>query len=190
MPPPLAGEVPRRGGGGANSSWLGALCIMREVQTETRSWMQRLMTEYTSGLEITAVKLQTVDAPDEVKDAFHAVTRAREEKEKLINEAKGYREDRLPKARGEARKQEREAEGYKEQRVLRANGDAAKFLSVFAEYEKAKDVTRQRLYLETMERIFARVDNKIFVDKDLAKGTLPVLPLGAVGALSAPKGRQ
>lgn len=159
-----------------------------KVQAETRAWLQRLMNEYQSGIEVTEVKLLAVDAPDEVKDAFHAVTRAREEKEKLINEARGYRADLLPRARGEARQNERAAEAYKEQRVLRANGEAAKFTSVLAEYEKAKDVTRQRMYYETMERILSSVTDKTFVDKDLSKAALPLLPLGARNAAAVTAG--
>jgi membrane protease subunit HflK len=153
-----------------------------KVQSDTRTWLQHLMNEYQSGLTITEVKLQSVDAPDEVRDAFHDVVRAREEKEKLINQARGYKADQIPRARGEARKLEREAEAYKEQRVLRANGDAAKFTSMFAEYEKAERVTRQRMYLETMERIFSKVETKTVIDGDLAKGALPVLQLGPQGA--------
>lgn len=153
-----------------------------KVQADTRAWLQKLMDDYQSGLSVTEVKLQTVDAPDEVRDAFHDVVRAREEKEKLINQAKGYRADQIPRARGEARKIEREAEAYKEQRVLKASGDAQKFESVYAEYSKAERVTRQRLYLETMERILAKIDKKIVVDKDLAKGAVPILQLGPQGA--------
>ncbi len=149
-----------------------------KVQEETRATLQRLMDEYQSGLTITEVKLQAVDAPDAVREAFHDVVRAREEKEKLINEAKGYQADVIPKARGEARKIEREAEAYKEQRVLRANGDAAKFSSMLAEYGKAQRVTRERMYLETMERILGKVERKVVVDKDVARGALPLLPLG------------
>jgi membrane protease subunit HflK len=156
-----------------------------KVQSETRAWLQKLMDEYQSGLSITEVKLQAVDAPDEVKEAFHDVVRAREEKEKLINQAKGYMADTIPRARGEARKMEREAEAYKEQRVLKANGDAQRFEAVYAEYSKAERVTRQRLYLETMERILGKIDKKVIVDKDLAKGALPVLQLGPQGAAAA-----
>ena len=97
-----------------------------------------------------------MDAPDEVKDAFNAVTRAREDKEKLVNEARGYQEDKVPRARGEAQIIVRGAEAYKEQRVLRAQGDADKFDAMLAEYQKAKSMTRQRLYLETMERVYRR----------------------------------
>lgn len=149
------------------------------VQAAARVELQRLMDEYQSGIEVTEVKLDDVDAPDPVKDAFNAVTRAREEKEKLVNQAKGYFADKVPRARGDARVIERDAEAYKEQRVLRAQGDTDSFNAVYAAYEKAKDVTRKRLYLETMERILARVPNKVLVDEALASKSLPVLPLGA-----------
>jgi membrane protease subunit HflK len=162
------------------------------VQQETWKWLQKLMDDYQSGLSITEVKLQSVDAPDAVKEAFHDVVRAREEKEKLINQARGYQADLIPKARGEARKIERDAEAYREQRVLRAQGDADKFNVVLAQYQSAQGVTRERLYLETLERIFGKIERKIVVDKALAKGALPVLPLGGaevVGGLSG-AGRQ
>jgi len=155
-----------------------------QVQAETRTQLQTLMDNYQSGVAITEVKLQMVDAPDEVREAFHDVVRAREEKEQKINKAKGYNEDLLPRARGEARQLVRAAEGYKEQRELRANGDVANFLAVLEEYRKAEKVTRDRLHLETMERILRAVDKKTVVDKDVTKNALPVLNLGptVVGA--------
>ncbi len=155
-----------------------------QVQSETRTQLQTLMDNYQSGVAITEVKLQMVDAPDEVREAFHDVVRAREEKEQKINKAKGYNEDLLPRARGEARQLVRAAEGYKEQRELRANGDVANFLAVLEEYRKAEKVTRDRLHLETMERILRAVDKKTVVDKDVTKNALPVLNLGptVVGA--------
>jgi membrane protease subunit HflK len=145
------------------------------VQAETRDWLQKLMDQYQSGMTITEVKLQTVDAPDEVKEAFHDVVRAREEKEKLINQAMGYRADLIPRARGEARQIEREAEAYREERVLKARGDAAKFESQYAEYQKAPDVTRRRIHLETMERVLSKVDKKTLLADDVAKSVLPLL---------------
>lgn len=154
------------------------------VQTKTRELLQRLMNTYNSGLTITEVKLQSVDPPEEVKDAFHDVVRAREEKEKLINQAKGYREDVIPQARGSAEQQLREAEGYREQRILRAQGDAAKFNAIHAEYEKAKDITRRRLYLETMDRVLTSVTDKTIVDANLPGQTLPVLSLGKKAAVA------
>ena len=149
----------------------------QQVQTATRELLQGLIDDYEGGLEITEVKLDAVDAPDEVKDAFNAVTRAREDKEKLVNEARGYMEDKVPRARGEAQIIVRGAEAYKEQRVLRAQGDADKFDAMLVEYQKAKGVTRQRLYLETMERVLAPIKNKVIVDKGVADGALPLLPL-------------
>jgi membrane protease subunit HflK len=96
----------------------------------------------------------------------------------------------IPKARGEARKIEREAEAYKEQRTLRANGDAAKFNSMLAEYGKAQRVTRERMYLETMERILGKIEKKVVIDKDVAKGAVPLLPLAGVAAGAASQGAK
>lgn len=155
-----------------------------KVQAEARLFIQRLMDAYESGMVITEVKLQAADPPDQVRDAFHDVVRAREDKEKLINQARGYQADILPKARGEAEKTLREAEGYKEQRVLLAQGEAARFLSVLAEYEKAREVTRDRLHLETVEKILPEID-KVIVGGDVNQRLLPLLPLtpGAAGLL-------
>jgi modulator of FtsH protease HflK len=149
------------------------------VQEETHAWLQRLMDDYDSGVSITEVKLLVVDAPDEVKDAFHDVVRAREEKEKLINQARGYQADLVPRARGEARKMEREAEAYKEERVLRAKGDGARFDAALREYKKAERVTRSRLHLETMERVLSGLERKVVVDGRGASSVLPLLPLAA-----------
>lgn len=149
-----------------------------KVQAETQEWLQKLMGMYQSGISITEVKLQSIDAPDEVKDSFHEVVRAREEKEKLINQAMGYEADLIPRARGESEKVRRDAEGYKERRILEANGDAAKFDSVYAEYKKAERVTRQRLYIESLERIMSKSPHKVLVDAQVAKNAIPLLPLG------------
>ncbi len=155
------------------------------VQDDARLFIQRLMDTYDSGLVITEVKLQAADPPDAVRDAFHDVVRAREDKEKLINQAKGYQADILPKARGEAQKILREAEGYKEKRVLLAQGEASRFLSVLAEYEKSREVTRDRLHLETMEKILPDTD-KVILDGDLGQRLLPMMPVGTTSLLPAP----
>jgi membrane protease subunit HflK len=159
-----------------------------KVQSDARIFIQRLMDAYESGLAITEVKLQAADPPDAVRDAFHDVVRAREDKEKVINVAKGYQADILPKARGEGQKLLREAEGYKEQRVLLAQGEAARFLSVLAEYEKAREVTRDRLHLETIEKILPDID-KVILGGDVNHRLLPLLPLtpGAASLLD-PRG--
>jgi len=148
-----------------------------KVQDDARVFIQRLMDAYESGLVITDVKLQAADPPDAVRDAFHDVVRAREDREKVINQARGYQADILPKARGEAQKILREAEGYKEQRVLIAQGESSRFLSVLAEYEKAKSVTRDRLHLETMEKILPDSD-KVILDGGVGQRLLPLMPLG------------
>jgi membrane protease subunit HflK len=144
------------------------------VQDEAREFLQQLMNNYESGILVTDVKLQTVDAPEQVKDAFHEVVRAREDRERMINQARGYHEDVIPKARGEAQEVLRAAEAYQEERVLKARGDAARFGAILAEYRKAPAVTRERLHLETVEKILTKSDKVIL---DSKSGTLPFLPL-------------
>ena len=131
---------------------------------------------YDSGVRIVEVKLQTVRPPKEVEKAFSDVVSAKEDKERLIKEADGYREDILPKARGQAQSIIRAAEAYKAQRTKRAQGDSDRFLAVLKEYEKAKAVTRKRLYLETMEQILPRI-RKFIVDPQVGGNLLQFLPL-------------
>jgi membrane protease subunit HflK len=147
-----------------------------EIQDQTRDFIQHLLDTYTAGLSVTEVKLQVVDPPEQVKDAFHEVVRAREDRERLINEARGYQEDILPKARGQAEQMIRAAEAYKAQREIRAQGDAAKFVSVLTEYTKARDVTEQRLYIETLQRVLPNAQ-KIIISPQLQGSLLPFLPL-------------
>ncbi len=159
-----------------------------KAQDDTRVFVQRLLDTYESGLAITEVKLLVVDPPEAVKDAFHDVVRAREDRERLTNQAMGYQADIMPKARGTVQQLLREAEAYQEQRVLRAQGDASRFTQLLAEYLKAPAVTRERLYLETAERVFADVD-KIIVEKGIGERIVPLLPLGQIlstGAQTAP----
>lgn len=157
------------------------------VQEDTRAQLQKLMDAYQSGVTITEVKLQSVDPPAQVRDAFHEVVRAREKKEELINQAMGYQEDVIPRARGEAEKQMREAEAFREERVLRAQGDAKRFDAVYTEYKKAEGVTRKRLSIEALEKVMARVEKKTIVDGSLTGNTLPVLPIGAGRPVSLEK---
>ncbi|MFH1485206.1 MAG: FtsH protease activity modulator HflK, partial [Chloroflexota bacterium] len=160
-----------------------------EIQDETKASLQGLMDDYRSGITVTEVKLQEVDAPKEVRDAFHEVVRAREDRERLVREAEGYQADIVPKVRGEKEKTIKAAEAYKEQRILRAQGDAQKFLSVLQEYQKAPNVTRQRIYLETIEPILSGID-KIIIDSRMASNLLPFLPLKGFpeAGLSQPPG--
>ncbi len=150
------------------------------AQTETKRLLQELMDRYESGLEIVEVKLQEIDPPEQVKDAFHDVVRALEEKQQKRRKAQAYREDILPRAEGKAQKMIQQAEAYKIARIERAYGDANKFDAVLKEYQKAKGVTRQRLHLETMETILSKVKHKVLIDEAVAKNALPVLPLGGV----------
>ena len=147
-----------------------------QVEIDIRTLLQGIVDGYESGVRIIEVKLQTVQPPKEVAASFSDVVSAKEDKEKLIQEAQGYKEDIIPKARGEARSIVLEAEGYREEKIKRAQGDVAKFLAVLKEYEKAKDVTRKRLYLETMEKVLPGI-KKFIIDSKTGEGLLKLLPL-------------
>jgi len=146
-----------------------------EIQTRVRAYLQRLLEIYNTGLHVTEASLLAVDPPAQVQEAFHDVVRAREDSDRVIKEAEGYKEDILPKARGEAQREIKGAEGYKAQRVANAKGDGQRFTRVLEEYAKAPAVTRERLYLETVEQFLGTTRN-IVVDGDTAR-VLPVLPL-------------
>ena len=148
------------------------------IQSNTRAFLQKLLDSYSSGVAITDVKLQIVDPPEEVKDAFNEVVRAKEDKEKLINNAKGYFEDVIPKARGEAEKMIRQSEAYREQRISKAQGDVARFNQIYSEYRKDKETTKTRIYLEKMESILQRP--KKVIGTDSASGSLNLLQLNEV----------
>jgi membrane protease subunit HflK len=157
------------------------------VEVETLKFLQKLLDDYVTGLYIIEVKLLVVDPPDEVKDAFHEVVRAMEDKTRLVREAEGYREDIVPKARGDAQKMITAAEAYKEKRIKEAEGDAYKFTKVLEEYEKAKMVTRERLYLEVMQKILGDVD-KVVISQSVSKGNLQkLLPLKDFANIDAGK---
>jgi membrane protease subunit HflK len=146
------------------------------VQEETKVHLQELLTQYETGLLITTVKLQAVDPPEEVDASFKDVVSAKEDRERIINEARAYREDLIPKARGEAEQMIRAAEAYRETRVREAQGKSSRFLSMLKEYRQAKDITRRRLYLETMQEVLGRVQ-KTIVSGKLGSKAVPVLPL-------------
>jgi len=147
-----------------------------QVEIDIRTLIQVIVDKYESGIRIIEVKLQTVQPPKEVAASFNDVVSAKEDKDKLIQEAEGYKEDIIHKARGEARSIVLAAEAYKEEKIKRAQGDVAKFLAVLKEYEKAKDVTRKRLYLETMEKVLPGI-KKFIIDSETGEGLLKLLPL-------------
>lgn len=151
-----------------------------KIQEDSKLFLQKLMDNYQAGILITDFKLQVVDPPSQVKDSFNEVVRAREDQERLTNEAKGYSEDIIPKARGEAEKRIRGAEAYREQRIIMAKGDTEKFLDILREYRKAKEVTAMRLYIETMEQILPKA-NKIVLGPDSSDNILQFLPLREFG---------
>ena len=146
-----------------------------EVQENTRAYLQELMDEYDAGIIITDVRLQVADAPDQVRDAFHEVVRAREDRERKVNEAQAYREDVVPRARGEAKRILEQAQAYREERVRSARGESERFLSILEEYRRAPEVTRERMYIEAVEIAMARVDKVLIAQTD--GSVLPFLPL-------------
>ena len=136
------------------------------IQEETKSQLQSILDKYNSGIHVVAVQLQDVSPPKEVIGAFKDVASAKEDKNRMINQAEGYRNDVIPKARGEGEAMIRDAEGFKESRIKRSEGDAAKFTTILKEYRKAKSITEKRLYLETMEKVLPDIEKIIVPDKD------------------------
>ena len=137
-----------------------------KIQEETKSQLQAILDKYESGIHVVAVQLQDVSPPKEVIGAFKDVASAKEDKNRMINQAEGYRNDVIPKARGEAEAMIRDAEGFREARIKRSEGDAEKFTTILKEYRKAKSITRKRLYLETMEKVLPGIEKIIVPDKD------------------------
>ncbi len=146
------------------------------IERDTQDIIQKILDEYESGVLITQVQTQKADPPDQVIDAFRDVQAARADMERSKNEAEAYANDVIPRARGEAAKILQAAEAYKKEVVAKAEGEASRFLSIYTEYDKAKEVTQERMYLETMEQVLADI-NKIIIDKDSGSGVVPYLPL-------------
>ena len=148
----------------------------QEIEILSLSKIQNVLDSYESGVKITQLQLQKVDPPDQVIDSFRDVQRARADKEKVINEAIAYKNDLIPRARGEAEQILQEAEAYKREIVARSEGDADRFNSVLKAYKNNEDVTRNRIYLETLEKIFQNA-TKVIIDTKQGSGVLPYLPL-------------
>ncbi|MGF1593100.1 MAG: FtsH protease activity modulator HflK [Kiloniellaceae bacterium] len=148
------------------------------VESEARILLQATLDEYEAGIEITELALQDVQPPGAVIDAFNDVLRAQQDRDRARNEADRYRNDILPRARGEALRVVQEAEAYKEQLENQADGEAQRFLSVYQAYRQNPDVTRQRMYLETMQEVLSRTD-KVILDGQAGggSGAIPYLPL-------------
>lgn len=151
-----------------------------EIQNDTAATLQEILDKYESGIEVMTVQLQEVHPPQEVRAAFKDVASAREDQSRLVNEAEGYANDILPKAKGLSAQVVAKAEAYKAEKVEMAFGDASRFLSVLKEYRKAKQVTRKRLYLESMEEVLSKANKFILGSQN--QGVLPLLPLiGGLG---------
>ena len=146
------------------------------IETETQEIIQKILDEYTSGIQITQVQTQKADPPDQVIDAFRDVQAARADMERSKNEAEAYANDVIPRARGEAAKILQAAEAYKKEVVAKAEGEASRFLAIYNEYKNAKSVTQERMYLETMEKVLADID-KVIIEKNAGSGVVPYLPL-------------
>lgn len=147
-----------------------------EIGGKLERLVQEVCDDYQMGLQIDQVVLQDVNPPDPVKDAFNAVNEAQQEKETLINQAKSEYNKVIPKAKGQAQETIQKAEGYATERVNNAKGEAARFLSIYQEYIKARDVTKKRLYLESMEEILTKTDNIIITDED-GNNVVPLLQM-------------
>jgi membrane protease subunit HflK len=163
----------------------------QEIQAETRKLMQHILDLYKTGLRVVAVQMQNVHPPEQVVAAFKDVASAREDKSRFINEAEAYQRDILPKARGEAARLVTAAQAYKEAKLRKSQGNAARFLSVLTEYKKAKNITRERMYLETMEEILSNPETeKLIMSDDALKKSVPYLPLEKLPKAAAPREKQ
>ena len=150
-----------------------------EIQTQTRDLIQDILDLYKSGIHVVTVKLQNVQPPGEVSQAFKDVASAREDRSRYINEAEAYRNGIIPQTRGQASVILNNAQAYKEATILKAKGEASKFTSILKEYQQAKDVTKKRLYIETMEKVLSNPDmEKIIISNKALNRSVPLLPLG------------
>jgi len=155
----------------------GVLTVGRqEISSEVEVRLQELCDQYETGIRVEQIVLQDVLPPDEVKDSFNEVNQAQQERERLINEARAEFNKVVPRARGEAQQMIQEAEGYATDRVNRSKGDASLFNALLDAYRRSPQVTRRRIYLETMQEVLPRIERKIILDRDL-EGILPLLSL-------------
>jgi membrane protease subunit HflK len=148
----------------------------QEIETEALAKMQALSSKYVMGISIDQVQLKNINPPQAVQESFNEVNQAQQEKEKLINEARRDYNKVIPLAEGEKDQRIREADGYRLKRINEAEGDAARFNSLLAEYNKAPEVTRRRIYIETLQEVLPGIRSKIIIDEQ-ARNILPLLNL-------------
>jgi membrane protease subunit HflK len=161
-----------------------------QIETEVRQLMQDTLNTYRAGVQIRLVQLQKVDPPQQVIDAFRDVQAARADQERLRNEAETYANRVVPESRGKAAQLVQSAEAYKDQTVNEALGQISRFNSVYEQYKNAPAVTRERLFLETMERVFGGMDKVILDQNSSGNGVVPYLPLGELGQQRRPAGQN
>jgi len=147
-----------------------------QIEQDVMLLTQQVLDTYHAGIQISQVQLQKVDPPIAVIDAFRDVQAARADLERQRNEAEAYANDIIPRARGEAAQIEQDAQAYMQQTIAEAEGDAQRFTAVYTQYEKAKEVTKKRIYLETMEKLLAGM-NKVVITDPKGSGIVPYLPL-------------
>ena len=157
----------------------------QEIESRVEERLQDLANQYEMGITIDQVVLQDVNPPDPVKPSWDEVNQAQQQRDRMINEARAEYNRVIPRARGEAQQTVLQAEGYALDRVNRSRGDAVRFTAIVEEYEDAPEVTRRRLYLETMQRILPQVGRKLYVDEDTT-GVLPLLSLDGNGTRPLP----
>jgi len=153
----------------------------QEIAAEVERRLQALCEQYETGIKVEQIVLQNVNPPDAVKPSFNEVNQAQQEREKLINQARADYNQVIPRAKGRAQQTNEQAQGFATDRVNRARGDAELFIQVHAAYQRAPEVTRRRMYLETMAEVYPKVKRKIILDEKL-KGVLPLLPLNQTQA--------
>ena len=151
----------------------------QDIETAVQEKLQHLAKQYDTGITVDQVVLQDVNPPDPVKPSWDAVNQAQQQRDRLINEARAEYNQVVPRASGEAEQAVLQAEGYSLDRVNRSQGDAERFKALYEAYRRSPQVTRQRMYLETMQRVLPKTGGKIFLDKD-AKGILPLFSLEAL----------
>ncbi|RLC52107.1 MAG: FtsH protease activity modulator HflK [Candidatus Cloacimonadota bacterium] len=152
----------------------------KEIADQIQIELQKTLDEYEAGIEIYTINMQNVNPPEPVKPAFNDVNSAKQEKERILNDAWQNYNQIIPEAKGKAKRTIEEAEGYAINRVNRANGDAERFIAMYNQYKNAKSVTKKRLYLETMQKILPKVEKVYIVDEEL-QGLLPLLNLDKGG---------
>jgi membrane protease subunit HflK len=148
-----------------------------QVATTAKDELQEILNHFDLGIQINTIELQDVTPPEMVKPAFNEVNQAEQERERLINEAEKRRNQVIPRAEGEARQIVAEAEAYRAERVNRARGEASRFSSILTEYERAPDITRQRLYLEMIDNVLPQ-SGPVYIMEEGGNAPLPLLNLG------------